>query len=41
MGIIFIKRKEYIMAREYLEKALEHDPKFHDASHSLLMIRKK
>jgi multicomponent Na+:H+ antiporter subunit G len=41
MGMIFIKKKEYIMAREFFEKALEHDPLYHDAAYHLNKIRNK
>jgi multicomponent Na+:H+ antiporter subunit G len=41
MGLIFSSKKEYIMAREYYEKALEYDPDYHDARFRLGRIRKK
>lgn len=41
MALIFHKRKEFIMAREYLGKALEYDPGNSDAVNLLNIIRKK
>jgi multicomponent Na+:H+ antiporter subunit G len=41
MGMIFIKKKEWVMAREFFEKALDLDPQYHDAAYHLNKIRNK
>lgn len=41
MGLIFIKSKEFNMAKEYLAKSLEYDPGFYDGLFMLEKIRKK
>jgi multicomponent Na+:H+ antiporter subunit G len=41
MGLIFLNRKEYIMAREYFEKSLYYDPDFPDASSYLGQVSKR
>jgi multicomponent Na+:H+ antiporter subunit G len=41
LGMIFLKRKEHIVASDYFEKALAYDPGFHDARYLLGRTRKK
>ena len=41
MGLIFLNRNEYIMAKEYFEKSLDYNPDFQDARSCLELIRKK
>lgn len=41
MGLIFSSKKEYTVAREYFEKAIEYDPDYHDARFRLGRIKRK
>jgi multicomponent Na+:H+ antiporter subunit G len=41
MGIIYMKKNEFSLAKEYLGKSLEYDPQHHDAIYALNSLKRK